>query len=148
MHDTDKLPIAIAVISFIALIFFCNSGQNIDEDLLTANNKKKIFDRQLKMCSEIDKYFGYSSEDFHSDRPIIILRGNGAKDVIRVYAPSKDEIVAYRDPDQLDTGWDGYEENNEWAIYRISSKVSNDYSYIQFKNNVTNKSFGVLVIVK
>ena len=148
MKHLDKLPILIIIVGVIAIIFFFSSNNNLTEEITAAEANKKVLDKQLEIYSDIDNHYGRASNEFYSNKPVIVLRGSGATEVIRIYIEKngKDEITSFRDEKTLETTWGA--DDGKWTPYTITSKISKGYEIVRFLNRSSDESFSVLVVVK
>lgn len=107
MKNLDKLPVLIIVAGVIAAIFFFNSNKKLEEEISAVEASKEVLATQLKVYNNIDSHYGRSSDDFYANKPIVVLRGNGATEVIRIYWEKNGEIslIAARDANSLETNW-------------------------------------------
>ena len=148
MKHLDKVPILIIIVGVIAAIFFFTSNKQLEEEISAAEANKKVLDEQVKVYSNIESHYGHASGEFYANKPIIVLRGNGATEVVRIYWEKNGEIglTASRDPNVLETKWG--EDDGKWAPFAITSKVTKGYETVLFKNKSNAETFEVLVIIK
>ena len=144
----DKIPILIIILGIIATIFFFSSNKKFEEEIATAENIKKISDTQVEIYRDIDNHYGRASDQFYANKPIVVLRGSGATEVIRIYweKSGKVGLTAGRDSDALETEWGDID--GKWIPYTITSKIPNGYRTITFTNKETPETFDVLVIIE
>lgn len=148
MKNLDKVPMLIIIVGVIATIFFFNSNRKLTEEISVAETTKKASDKQVEIYGDIINHYGRASNEFYSNKPVIVLRGSGATEVIRIYFEKASEVnmTAYRNPDALETNWGKIDQN--WTPYTITSKISKGYEVINFSNDANDEKFKVLVIVK
>lgn len=148
MKHLDKVPILIIIVGVIAIIFFFSSNNKLTEEISVAEAIKKVSDKQLEIYSDIDNHYGRASNEFYSNKPVVVLRGSGATEVIRIYIEKngEDEITAFRNSSALETDWGA--DDGKWTPYTITSKISKGYEIIRFENKTSTETFKVLVVVK
>ena len=149
MKLLDKVPILIIIVGVIATIFFFSSNKKLEEEISAAEANKVVLDMQSKVYNNIDTHYGYASGEFYANKPIVVLRGSGATEVLRIYWEKNGEIglTAKRvDTDALEVKWG--DDDGKWASFVITSKISKGYRTIRFTNKANNEAFEVLVIVK
>ena len=134
------------IFAIVAALFFFQSSKSVQEEITTAEADKAILDKQLERYSYIDNYYGRSSDNFRADKPIVILRGNGATELIHIYRANKSDLVAYRNIEELLTEWTN--NNGENIDFKVTSKIAHGYTVINFKNKNSNETFNVLVVIK
>ena len=140
-------PVAIIVAAVIAIIFFVHSSKTIDTDIESAKAEKDILDKQLDRYADIDRYYGRASASFYTDKPIIVMRGSGATELVRIYRSNKSFLtVSWSSDNRFKTDWG--DDDKVWANCTITSKISNGYEIFTFKNNDSNEEFRILAIVK
>ena len=144
----DKIPFMLIILAIVAALVCFNSNKSVEDELAAAQNDKAILDQQLERYSDIDQHYGRASDDFYSDKPIIVLRGSGATDVIPIYwVKNKDvPITAHYNSDILELSWG--ENNDKIAKLNVKSKVAKGYNALRFTNEDNSGEFSVLVIVK
>lgn len=144
----DKIPVLIIVLGIIATIFFFNSNKKLEEEISAAVESKNISDTQLKVYSNIGSHYGRASDEFYANKPIVVLRGSGANEVIRIYWEKNGEVdlSATRNVNALETTWG--EDDGKWTPFAITSKIAKGYEIIRFENKANNETFDVLVIIK
>lgn len=144
----NKIPVLIIVLSIIATIFFFNSNKRLEEEISAAETNKTILDTQLKVYSNIGSHYGRASDEFYANKPIVVLRGSGATEVIRIYWEKNGEVdlSATRNVNALETTWG--KDDGKWIPFSITSKISKGYEIIRFTNEANNETFEVLVIIK
>lgn len=148
----DKIPVIIIIVGVITAIFFFNSNKKLEEEILAAENVKNVSNEQVEVYNNIDSHYGRSSNEFYSNKSIVILRGRGATEVIRIYWKKmgeiliNSEIITYSGRNQhiLSTEWGQID--GQWVPYTITSEADKGYGIVRFK--VNNEVFDVLVIVK
>lgn len=142
------IPVVIIVVSVIATILFHNSAKNLDDEILSAQNDKMISDTRWEIYKNIDEHFGRTSDEFYADKPVIVLRGIGATEDVRIYQANKSSVSAYRNTKVFDTKWVKDKNDESWLTCKITSKVNQGYETIEFENDVSKEIFSVLVIIK
>ena len=153
MNNLYKKPVIATVVAIIAIISCYYFENTTADEILKAESTKKILDLKLKMCDDIDKYFGRASDNFYADKPILILDSSEATGVIKIYAPGKG-IQPYYPEKLFETKWGDWK--NHWIPYEMTGKGSSGYSIIKFEsfteydkeNKIYDEEFEVLVIVK
>lgn len=163
MKNLNEIPLGIIVIAIIAVIALHNSANVIKTEILSAEANKKNLDLQLKICSNIDEHYGYASNKFYADKPIIILNGIGESSVSKIYTEDEDPVKNLRrsglndiEEENFEIKW--YKENENWFPFNITSKISAPYyKKITFKvtekNSITNEleikdQFDLLIVVR
>ena len=146
MGSLVKLSGVIIVAAVVAGISCFISAKNVEKEIVAAMESKNILDEQLKRYVDIDARYGRASDDFFSDKPIVVLHGKGATDTVRVFRSNKSRLVAERDEGALKTDWG--EDDETWAAYTITSNISHGYTPVIFTNKQSKEKFEVLVIVK
>lgn len=151
MKKFDKMlviPVAIIVVGVIAIIVLFSSNKNLEEEISAAKAVKAVSDKQMEIYGDIDSHYGRASNEFYSNKSIVVLRGKGATEVIRIYWEKNGEknLTATRDTSALETTWGA--DDGKWTPYTITSKVDKCCRRILFKNEENTESFEVLVIVK
>lgn len=141
MNLSDKAPIILIVIAIIGTIFIYGLTKSVEDKIAVAYSKKEISSIKLKIYADIDNIFGHSSEKFYASKPVIILKGKGAKDTIDIHSENINSVSAWRNTNAFDTNFSGTQ-------YTITSKISSGCETIEFENNTTNEIFSVLVIIK
>ena len=140
------IPCLIIVASVAVALYSFSTVKNVEDEIADAEAKKIISDSQLERYKDIDSHYGRASNDFYASKPIVVLRGNGASETIRIYRSNESGLNAARDPDILETAWDT--DDGQWANYRITSKASNGYQTVDFTNKNSGDTFSVLVIIR
>lgn len=148
MKNLDKLPILIIVVGIIAAGFFFNSNNTLEKEISAAEKVKAVSDKQLEIYSNIDSHYGYSSKEFYSNKPIVVLNGSGATEVIRIYwvQNGKSPISTSRDENTIWAEWG--ENDGNWAPLTLTSKMAKGCVAVPFANEANDETFEVLVIVK
>ena len=148
MKHLDKMPLLIIIAGIIAAIFFFNSKNKLEEEISAAEDVKKVSDNQLEIYRNIDDHYGRASNEFYANKPIVVLRGSGATEVIRIYWEKNGEVnlTAIRDGNALETKWGA--DDGKWTPYTITSKISKGYKTVRFTNEANDETFSVLVVVK
>lgn len=145
--NLPAVPVAIIVAAVIAIIFFVHSGKTTEADLESAKSEKEILDKQIERYVDIDRYYGRASASFYADKPIIILRGSGATETIRIYRSNKSYLnVSWSSDERFGIDWG--DDDRVWANCTITSKISHGYEVLTFKNKDSDETFRVLIIVK
>ena len=142
----DKAPVLIIILSVIVAIFLFSSKTKLEAELSYAENVKFVSDKQLEIYRDIDSHYGKASNEFYANKPVIVLRGKDATEVIRIYWKKNSGLTAARNPEVLETKWG--EIDGKWIPYIITSKVAKGYETVDFTNNENNETFSVLVIIK
>lgn len=144
----DKVPVLIIILGLIATIFFFSSKNKLEKELSATENVKAVLDKQVEIYRDIDSHYGRASNEFYANKPVIILRGSGATEVIRIYWEKIDEIPisVFRDTDVMETDWG--EIDGKWIPLTITSKVAKGYETVDFTNKENDEAFSVLVIIK
>lgn len=143
------IPVVIIVAAVIATIMFHQSAKKLDDEILSAQNDKEISDTRLKIYKDIYEHYGRASDEFYAEKPVIVLRGRGTTESVRIYHQANENgITAYRNTDVFDTSWVKDENDESWSDFKITSKVNRAYETIEFEDKVTKEIFSVLVIVK
>ena len=148
MKNLDKLPILIIVVGIIAAGFFFNSNNTLEKEIAAAEKVKAVSDKQLEIYSNIDSHYGYSSREFYSNKPIVVLNGSGATEVIRIYFEQKNEgyiTYIYHSTD-VEGKWGTVDD--KWSPLALTSKIAKGCRLFGFTNSVNDETFEVLVIVK
>ncbi|MBQ7704009.1 MAG: hypothetical protein IJT73_01060 [Selenomonadaceae bacterium] len=146
MNPEYKPQVILIVIAIIGSLFLYTSTKSIEEEISVAYNEKKSSDIKLKIYTDIDNYFGRVSEKFYASKPVIILRGEGAKDTVDIYRENKSAMIAYRNTSMFETSWS--DNKDGWEKYNVAAKISSGYGKISFENEATKEIFSVLVIIK
>lgn len=147
MTDLNKVAGAVIILSLIAMLYLLKSDSNLNGEISDARATKKVTEKQLEIYSGVNNYFGRHSSAFYSNKPIVVLRGAGSTEVIRIYCENNTEgINASRDTSLLETKWG--DSDGKWIPYTITSKVANGYTTVAFTNKANNDKFEVLVIIK
>ena len=147
MNSVSKLPGVIIVVAVIAIIYCFNSMKTVEEELVTAESNKAVLDKQLERYADIDRHYGRASDDFYADKPIVILRGKGATEIIRVYRANESPLTATMDLENIEAAWQE-QDDRHWIHLSITPKISSGYKVITFTNDKSEEEFTVLVIVK
>ena len=144
----EKLPVAIIIFGLIAAIFFFSSNSSLEDEIDAALKVKKTSDKKLEIYRDVDNHYGSASDQFYANKPIVVLRGSGSTEVIRIYWEKMGVIGlnASRNFDNLDASWG--EIDGKWCPYTITSKISRGYETVLFTNKENNDRFEILVIVK
>lgn len=142
----DKVPVLIIILGVIATILFFSSKNKLEEELSAAENVKVVSDKQVEIYRDIDSHYGRASNEFYANKPVIVLRGKGATEVIRIYWEKNAGLNAARNTEVLETKWG--EIDGKWIPYTITSKVAKGYETVDFTNKENDETFSVLVIIK
>lgn len=145
----NKVPVLIIILGVLATIFLLYSNNRLKEEITVAEGVKKVSDKQLEIYRDIDNHYGRASDQFYANKPIVVLRGNGATEVIRVYWEMIDKsyITAHANwDDSLKGDWG--EIDGKWSPLTITSKIDKGCETIRFTNKENNDAFEILVIVK
>ncbi len=150
MNGVNKLPLIVIVVSILASFYFYQSASSIESETYSARYEMKKVESQLSRYSDLEKYYGGNSKDFHSDEPVVILNGKSASRTLRVYwtkgAQDDKNINASTNLNDLSAKWEGWSSN--WKSLKVTSNVAKGYYNVTFKNKATNQLFRVLVIVR
>ena len=142
-----KVPIVVAILAVLAALYFFSSTRTMENDIAAARTEKIISEVQLSRYQEIDKHYGRASDNFYSSKAIVILRGNGASEIIPVYFYKGDvNLTARYEKSKIDVQWE--KRNDNWRNLKITSKIDRGYHTIDFTNKENDEKFSVLIIVK
>ena len=142
----DKAPVLVIILGVLATIFFFSSKNRLEEELSAAENVKVVSDKQVEIYRDIESHYGRASNEFYANKPVVVLRGEGATEVIRIYWEKNSGLNATRNTDILETKWG--EADGKWVPHVITSKVAKGYTTVDFSNKENGESFSVLVIIK
>lgn len=144
-----KVPVLITILGLIATIFFFSSKNKLEEELSANENVKAVLDKQVEIYRDIDSHYGRASNEFYANKPVVLLRGSGATEVIRIYWEKAGDVplTATADWDNSLKG-DWGDLDGKWSPFSITSKIPKGYQTIRFTNEANDEAFSVLVIIK
>ena len=144
----DKIPFMLIILAVVAALVCFNSNKSVEDELAAVQAEKTLLDQQLERYSDIDKHYGRASDDFYTNKPVVVLRGSGATDVIPIYWVKNGEvpITVHYNGDILETTWG--DKDGKISPLTVESKVAKGYNAIRFTNKENSEEFNVLVIIK
>lgn len=144
----DKIPFMLIILAVVAALVCFNSNKSVEDELAAAQSEKTLLDQQLERYSDIDKHYGRASDDFYTNKPVVVLRGSGATDVIPIYWVKNGEVplTAHYNGNILETTWG--DKDGKISPLTVESKVTKGCTALRFTNKENSEEFNVLVIVK
>ena len=149
----QKIAWAVAAVTVIAALLFFNRLSSAQEELDGVQLLIQSNENQLERYQSFAADYGYASENYYADKPIVFLNKNSSTVVTITCTLLKKEddhtVLSVIDGnDVVDANWDQPFDKEKKSHVIIKSGDTAGFATIRFTNEVNSDSFDVLAVVQ
>lgn len=148
-----RLPQILTAAAILATVFLLYSANQKNVETRMAQEKLDLLNTKLEHYRKLENSYGHASERYYADKPVLILKTEGAEEKFKIYWDSegkKDSFASWTCPENgkgITVKWGDAFEDHLADLFVTPGKQAGGY-VITLTDNISDDTFQVLVIVK